>query len=259
MVRIVVLGGTGQIGAKTVARLRSLGHDVRAASRRTGVDALTGAGLDDALDGAEIVIDTSKPSAGDDAAVQEFFRTATTNLLRAERAHDVGHHVALSIVGSHRPHDIPFYQGKAAAEQIVRESGVPFSILHATQFFEFAPAIAAACEVEGVVLTPDALVQPAAGSDVAQALIEVALAAPTGADTEVAGLERMPLAGFIAKVLRAGGDRRAVRASTEGRYFGGTLERDTLLPGEDAQILPTTLYSWLRAATPSASAATLEA
>ena len=244
--RIVVIGGTGQIGSKAVGRLRAAGRDVRAAARSTGVDLVSGAGLEAALTGAAVVIDVSKPSARDERATREFFHTATANLVGVERALGIRHHVALSIVGSGRAHDIPFYRGKAAAEQMVRESGIPFSIVHATQFFEFASAIAANADVDGTVLLPDALVQPAAGDDVADAVVEAALGAPTGSDAEVAGPERMPLADFVARVLRAGGDHRPVHASAEGRYFGGTLERGTLLPGAGARILPTRLDEWLR-------------
>lgn len=245
--RIVVIGGRGQIGAKTVARLRRVGRNVRVASRRTGVDLLTGAGLETALDGAAVVIDVSKPSTNDQAELDAFFHTGSANLLRAERAAGIRHHVFLSIVGSDHPHDIPFYRGKAAAEQMVRDSGVPFSIVHATQFFEFAPAIAASAESGGTVTLPDALVQPAAGGDVADALVDVALAAPTGTDADIAGPERMGLAGFVARALRAVGDDREVVASADGRYFGGTLDRETLLPSGAARILPTTLDAWLAA------------
>ncbi|UNK71533.1 LysR family transcriptional regulator [Microbacterium sp. H1-D42] len=244
MSRIVVIGGTGQIGTKVVSRLRHLGREVRVAARSTAVDTVTGAGLESVLDGAEIVIDVSKPPTHDQRAMHDFFQTGTENVLRAERAFSIRHHVVLSIVGSARA-EVPFYRGKAAAEQIVRDSGVPFSIVHATQFFEFAPGIAAASAIDGVVTLPDALVQPAAGADVADAIIEIALAVPLRSDVEIAGPERMPLTDFITRSLRARGDDRTVHAAADGRYFGGPLEPDTLLPRDGARILPTTLDEWL--------------
>lgn len=148
------------------------------------MDLLTGAGVEATLEGAAIVVDVSKPSTLGQDEMDTFFHAATANLLRAERSLGIRHHVCLSIVGSDRPHGIPFYRGKAAAEQIVRDSGTPFSIVHATQFFEFASAIAASADREGTVTLPDALVQPAAGRDVADAIVDVALAAPTWSDAE---------------------------------------------------------------------------
>ncbi|UJP10209.1 SDR family oxidoreductase [Microbacterium sp. KUDC0406] len=245
MAEVVVIGGTGQIGAKVVARLQGLGHGVRAASPRTGVDTLSGDGLREALDGARVVIDVSKPHSYDPRSVPEFFRTATTNVLRAEERAGVEHHVALGIVGSERPHDIPFYRAKDAGEQLVRDSGVPYTLVHATQFFEFALGIAASAETEGVITLPDAFVQPAAGADVADAVTGVALGEPLRAVTEIAGPVRMPLAGFVSRVLRARGDARTVRSAASGRYFGGHLDQGTLLPGENARLLPTHLEAWL--------------
>ncbi len=245
MAEFVVIGGTGQIGAKTVARLRARGLEAVAASPRTGVDTLSGQGLDAVLAGASVVIDVSKPRAH--ASAQEFFTTATTRLTQAEREHGIRHHIGLSIVGSDRPHDIPFYRAKAAGEQIVRRSAVPWTLVHATQFFEFAPAIAATSEVDGAVLLPDALVQPAAGADVADVLVELALGAALGEDIEIAGPERMPLADFVARALHAQADPRVVRSDPAGLYFGGHLAADTLLPRTDARILPTTYSDWMLA------------
>lgn len=249
MAKFIVVGGTGQIGVKTVDRLRSRGHEAQAASPRTGVDLITGAGLDAALTGASVVIDVSKPHAGDPASVREFFTTGLANLLQAEREHGIRHHLGLSIVGSHLAHDVPFYSAKTRGERLVRESGVPWSIVHATQFFEFAPAIAAMAEVDGEAVLPEAHVQPCAGADVADVLVELALGEPRNADIEIAGPERMPLAGFVAQVLRARGDSRVVRSRPEGRYFGGHLDPDTLLPGPGARILPLRLQAWLAAST----------
>jgi uncharacterized protein YbjT (DUF2867 family) len=245
MAEFIVIGGTGQIGMKTVRRLRDRGLDVLSASPSTGVDTLTGVGLDAALTGAGVVIDVSKPR--DHASAQEFFTTATTRLMDAEREHGIRHHIGLSIVGSDQPHDIGFYQAKTAGERIVRDSGVPWTLVHATQFFEFAPAIAATSEVDGEVLVPDALVQPAAGADVADVLVELALRAPLGEDIEIAGPERMPLADFVARALRARVDGRPVRSGPEGLYFGGHLAADTLLPRAGARILPTTFDEWMLA------------
>jgi len=245
MAEFVVIGGTGQIGAKTVTRLRARGLEALAASPRTGVDTLAGTGLDDALAGARVVIDVSKPRTP--VTAEEFFTTATTRLMRAELDHGIRHHIGLSIVGSERPHDIPFYRAKTSGEQIVRDSGVAWTLVHATQFFEFAPAIAATSEVDGEVLLPDALVQPAAGADVADVLVELALGAALGEDIEIAGPERMPLADFVARALRARSDVRSVRSGPSGLYFGGHLDADTLLPGSGARILPTTFSDWMLA------------
>jgi uncharacterized protein YbjT (DUF2867 family) len=246
MAEFVIVGGTGQIGAKTVTRLRERGRDAVAASPSTGVDLLTGAGLDTALDGASVVIDVAKPRATDPDAVREYFSTGMATLLRAEREHGIRHHLALSIVGSER-HDVPFYVGKAAGERAVRSSGLPFTILHATQFFEFAVAIAAQADARGVVTLPDALVQPCAGADVADVLVELALGSALNADLDVAGPDRMPLAEFVSRALLANGDRRIVHAGPTGQYFGGGLEREALVPGPDARILPTSFGEWLLA------------
>ncbi|MFC5432869.1 SDR family oxidoreductase [Microbacterium suwonense] len=245
MVEVIVVGGTGQIGAKTVARLRERGHSAAAASPSTGVDLVTGRGLDAVLAGASVVIDVSKPHAGDPASVQEFFTTGTANLMRAERAHGIRHHLGLTIVGSGRPHDIPFYRAKTLGERTVRDSGVPWSLVHATQFFEFAPAIAAMADADGAITLPDVDVQPAAGADVADVMVELALAAPLQADIEIAGPERMPLAGFVSRALRARHDDRDVRSGPEGRYFGGRPAAETLLPDAGARILPTRFQDWL--------------
>lgn len=246
MAEFVVVGGTGQIGAKTVTRLRERGREAVAASPSTGVDLLTSAGLDAALDGTSVVIDVSKPRATNPDAVREYFTTGMANLLRAEREHGIRHHLALSIVGSDR-HDVPFYTGKVAGERAVRASGVPFTIVHATQFFEFAPTIAAQAEVDGVVTLPDALVQPCAGADVADLLVELALGSAVNTDLDIAGPDRMPLAEFVSRALRADGDQRVVHAGPTGVYFGGGLEREALIPGPHARILPTSFGEWLLA------------
>ena len=247
MADFVVVGGTGQIGAKTVAGLRARGLDALAASPRTGVDVFSGAGLEAALSGASVVIDVVKPRTYDAESVREFFTTATSRLMHAEREHGIRHHIGLSIVGSGRAHDVPFYRAKAAGEQIVRDAGVPWTLVHATQFFEFAPAIAASAEAGEGVLLPDALVQPAAGTDVAEVLVELALGPALGEDIEIAGPERMPLVDFVRRGLRATADGRPVRSGPAGRYFGGQLEADTLLPRASARILPTTFGDWMLA------------
>lgn len=245
MAEFIVVGGTGQIGVKTVARLRSRGREAVAASPSSGVDLVSGEGLDAVLAGASVVIDVSKPRAGDPASVREFFTTGIANLLQAEREHGIRHHLCLSIVGSDRPHDVPFYAAKVQGEALVREAGIPWTIVHATQFFEFAPAIAAMAEQGDEVVLPDALVQPVSGADVAEVLVELALGTPLESDIEIAGPERMRLTDFVSRVLRARGDSRVLRSGPEGRYFGGGLEHDTLLPGTDARILPTRFQEWL--------------
>lgn len=250
MSRIVVLGGTGNIGSKVLARLEALGHRAVPASPSTGVDLLTGDGLAEALSGAEVVIDTSKPHDTDAANVEHFFSTAARTVAAAERAAGVRHHVLLSIVGCDRAVHVPFYRAKAGLERAVRASEVPTSILHATQFFEFATSIAAVSEHDGVVRLPRAKERPVAGDDVADAVVGLALREPPEAgegtrEMELAGPEEYWMRDFVARVLTARGDARTVVEEDGAPYFGGPIERDTLLPSAQAEIARTTLCEWL--------------
>lgn len=241
--RIVVAGGTGRIGARLVEHLA--GHDVVVAAPSTGIDASTGQGLDAALRGADAVVDVTRPHTYDPEGVRAFFTAVTTNLLRAERDAGVRHHVALTIVGTDDHTDAPFYRAKAEQEQLVRASGVPYSLAHATQFFEFATGIADASVVDGVVRVADARVQPIAAHDVASELTRVVLGDVAVGDVEVAGPDAMPLESFVRRALRAQGDEREVVADPEALYFGGRVGADALLPGPDARIGATHFADWL--------------
>lgn len=246
--RITVIGGTGLIGRKVAARLREAGHEVRAASPSTGVDLVTGAGLDDALAGSSVVIDVSKPRTYDPDAVWRHFDLAARTLAGAETRARVIHHVALSAVGTERvPQPIPFYRAKAHGEAILRSSGVPFSIVRATQFFEFGAQIGAQAGRDATDATrvADTQVQPIAGDDVAAVLAGLVGEAPSGAATEIAGPDVMPLADFVGHCLAATGDGRPVIADPRTSYFGARIDRRELLPGSGARIAPTRLSDWL--------------
>lgn len=246
--RITVIGGTGLIGRKVAARLREAGHEVRAASPSTGVDLLTGAGLDDALARSSVVIDVSKPRTYNPDAVWRHFDLAARTLAGAETRARVIHHVALSAVGTERvPQPIPFYRAKAHGEAILRSSGVPFSIVRATQFFEFGAQIGAQAGRDGTDATrvADTQVQPIAGDDVAAVLAGLVDEAPSGAATEIAGPDVMPLADFVGHCLAATGDGRRVSADPRTPYFGARIDRRELLPGSGAWIAPTRLSDWL--------------
>ncbi|GAA5210932.1 SDR family oxidoreductase [Microbacterium kyungheense] len=242
--RVVVIGGTGQIGGKVTALLRAAGHEAVPASPSTGVDAATGRGLAAALHGADTVIDVSKPHGYDPAAVEEFFRAAATNLVAAERAAGVRHHLALAAVGTEAAR-IPFYRAKATGTELIRSGGVPYTLVHATQFFEFVFAIADSATVDGEVRLPAALVQPVAGADVARRLVELASALPLDGAIDVAGPDVLPLADFVRRALAATGDPRTAHIDADALYFGGRIDRTTLLPAADAQLLPTRFDDWL--------------
>ncbi|WP_322409837.1 SDR family oxidoreductase [Microbacterium invictum] len=248
MARITVIGGTGLIGRKVVARLRTAGHDVRAASPSTGVDLVTGAGLDAALAGSSVVIDVSKPRTYDPDAVWRHFDLATRTLVAAEARAGVIHHVALSAVGTERvPQPIPFYRAKAHGEAILREESAPFSVVRATQFFEFGAQIGAQARAGGTdaARVADADVQPIAGDDVAAVLAGLVDQSPTRDAAEIAGPEVMTLADFVSRCLAATGDARPVLADPEAQYFGALIDRSELLPAEGAWLAPTRLADWL--------------
>lgn len=248
MPRIVVVGGTGTIGAQVVRMLRDRGDDVGAASRGTGVDLVTGVGLSDALEGAEIIIDVSKTTSSDPESIEEFFARASQNLMSAERAANVVHHIMLSIVGIDRASDVPFYAAKASLEKAVRASGVPFTILRSTQFFEFAPAIAATMTdpASGTVRLPPLVVRPVAGADVAAEIVRLTDAAPLDGVVELAGPEEFELDEFVGAAARRDGARTTVVRDPQGRYFGGRIARRALLPEGRVRVAPTLLSDWRR-------------
>jgi uncharacterized protein YbjT (DUF2867 family) len=243
--KIVVIGGTGLIGSKLVEKLRAHSHQVVPASPDTGVNTITGEGLADAVAGAEVVVDVSNAPSWEDAAVLEFFETSTRNTLDAEAAAGVGHHVALSIVGTERIAGSGYINAKIAQEKLIEGSSIPFTIVHATQFFEFAARIADGATEGGTVRVPPVLIQPMASDDVAAALFDVALAAPVNSIIEIGGPEALPFADFVGRGLRAAGDQRVVLTDPEARYFGARLDERSLVPSAGARLAATRFDDWL--------------
>ena len=244
--KIVVIGGTGLIGSKTVAILRKGGHEVVAASLKGGVNTVTGEGLKEAIAGAQVVIDLSNAPSLDGNAVLEFFETSGRNLLAAEAAAGVQHHVALSIVGTDRVPDQGYYRAKVAQEKLIEASSIPYTIIRSTQFLEFLAGIADANTDGGVVRLPLGLLQPIAADDVAAVVTEVALANPRNGIIEIAGPERAPFNEIVARYLTAVGDPREVVKDPEARYFGGRLEERSLVPLGEARLGHLNLEEWLR-------------
>lgn len=244
--KIVVIGGTGLIGAKTVAILRQGGHEVVAASRKGGVNTVTGEGLKEAMVGAQTVIDVSNAPSLDAKAVLEFFETSGRNLLAAEAAAGVRHHVVLSIVGADRVPGQGYYRAKIAQEKLIETSGIPYTIIRATQFFEFLGSIADANTNRMVVRLPLGLLQPVAADDVAAIVTELALADPRNGIIEVAGPDRAPFDEIVARYLKAVGDQREAVKDSEARYFGGRLEEKSLVPWGEARLGLVSLEKWLR-------------
>jgi uncharacterized protein YbjT (DUF2867 family) len=243
--RIVVIGGTGLVGSKLVEKLREHGHDAVPASPDSGVNTLTGEGLADALEGAQVVVDVSNSPSFEAEAVLAFFETSTRNLLEAEGAAGVGHHVALSVVGTDRLSESGYFRGKIAQETLIEGSPIPYSIVHATQFFEFVKSIAdAATDGDTVRLAP-VLIQPMAADDVAVAVGRTAVGPPVNGIVEVAGPEQFRLDEFIRRGLEAHDDTRDVIADPDARYFGSRLDEHTLVPDEDARLAETHFEGWL--------------
>jgi uncharacterized protein YbjT (DUF2867 family) len=245
MRKIVVIGGTGLIGSKTVAILRKGGHEAVAASPNTGVNTITGEGLKEAMAGAEVVIDLANSPSFEDKAVLEFFKTAGRNLLAAETAAGVQHHVALSIVGTDRT-DNGYFRAKLAQEALIKTSGIPYTIVRATQFLEFLRAIADSSADGNQVRLPPCLFQPIAAEDVAAVVAEVALAAPRNGIVEIAGPERAPFNEFVARYLKAVGDPREVVRDPKAGYWGGRVEERSLVPLGEARLGRIGLAEWLR-------------
>ncbi len=244
--KIVVIGGTGLIGSKLVENLRKDGHEPLAASPDTGVNALTGEGLAEALEGAKVVVDVANAPAWEDAAVLDFFQTSSRNLLAAETAAGVGHHVTLSVVGADRlAAESGYMRAKVAQEELVKAGPVPYTIVRATQFFEFIGRIADSSSDGDTVRLSPALVQPEAADDVASTLADVAVGAPLNDTVELAGPEAFRLDELARRVLKAKDDRRQVTADVHARYFGAELDDRSLTPGDDARIASTRFEDWL--------------
>src|SRR5437870_10377904 len=244
--KIVVIGGTGLIGSKTVALLRQGGREVVAASPNTGVNSITGQGLKEAMAGTQVVIDLANSPSFEDKAVLEFFETSGRNLLAAEAAAGVRHHVALSIVGTDRTPDNGYFRAKVAQEKLIEKSGIPYTIIRSTQFLEFLGAIAASSAAGGMVRLSPGLFQPIAADDVAAIVADVALAAPRSGIVEIAGPERAPFNEIVARYLKAVGDPRQVVSDPEARYFGGRVEERSLVPLGEARLGRIGLDEWLR-------------
>jgi uncharacterized protein YbjT (DUF2867 family) len=243
--KIVVIGGTGLIGSKLVTLLRDRGHAVIAASPNTGVDTITGNGLRAALSGAQVVVDVANSPSFEDQAVLDFFETAGRNLLAAELEASVGHHVALSVVGTDRLQGSGYFRGKMAQERLIKSGGVPYTIVHSTQFFEFMNGIVqSAAQGQAVHLSP-ALMQPISSADVAAVLADVSLAAPVNGTIEVAGPEPFGLAEIVQRYMAAMRDPREVVADPNAPYFGMALEPRSLMPGAGARIGAIRFDDWL--------------
>jgi uncharacterized protein YbjT (DUF2867 family) len=249
--KVVIIGGSGLIGSKLVTKLDERGHQTVAASPDTGVDTLTGEGLADALAGASVVVDVSNAPSFEDAAVLEFFDTSTRNLLAAEAAAGVGHHVALSVVGTERLSESGYFRAKIVQEKLIKESSIPYSIVHATQFFEFMNSIAADAPDGSTVRLPPALIQPIAADDVASALGGISLGPPLNGIGEIAGPDQFRLDELIRERLSATGDPRQVVTDPHAAYFGITPGERTLLPGDDVHIAHTRFEDWLNQPTPT--------
>lgn len=244
--KFVIIGGTGLIGSKLVAQLRAHGHAVVPASPDTGVNTLTGRGLTDALDGAAVVVDVSNSPSFEEQAVMAFFTTSTTNLLRAAAAAGVRHYVALSVVGTEQILDSPYLRAKNAQEMLIKTSGIPYSIVHATQFFEFVTRIADEATEGTTVRLPPVLIQPMAADDVASALCTVAEGTPANGTIEIAGPQQFRFDELIRLGLAARKDPRHVVVDPHARYFGAELSERALMPGGAARLGGIRFQEWLQ-------------
>jgi uncharacterized protein YbjT (DUF2867 family) len=243
--KIVVIGGTGLIGSKVVACLREKNEQAVAAAPNTGVNTLTSEGLPEVFKGASVVVDVSNSPSFEDEAVMEFFTTSTANLATAERDAGVGHHVALSIVGADRVPDSGYLRAKVAQEALIAESGVPYSIVRATQFFEFGPRIADNATDGATVRVPPVLIQPMAADDVAAAVCEISQRPPANGVIEIGGPKELRFEAFIQRGLEARGDRRTVVADPDARYFGAHLQERSLVTGAGAHLGTIRFDDWL--------------
>jgi uncharacterized protein YbjT (DUF2867 family) len=262
--KIVVIGGSGLIGSKVVQKLGAHGHQAVAASPNSGVNTLTGEGLAEVLKGAQVVVDVSNSPSFEDKAAMDFFTTSTCNLLKCERPAGVRHHIALSVVGADRLLETGYIRAKLVQEKLIKESSIPYSIVHATQFFEFGARIADDATEGNTVRIPPVLFQPIAADDVASALARVAVGSPLNRTIEIGGPEQFRFDDFIHKVLSARHDPREVIADPHARYYGAELSERTLIPDDGAQLGETRLVDWFKspasqppkAKLPSAAAAT---
>jgi uncharacterized protein YbjT (DUF2867 family) len=247
--KIVVIGGSGLIGSKVVSNLREHGHEAVAASPGSGVNTLTGDGLAEALEGAAVVVDVSNSPSFEDAAVLEFFETSTRNLLAAEAAAGVRHHVALSVLGTERLSESGYFRAKIAQEKLIKGSSIPYSIVHATQFFEFIKSIAQAATDGNTVRLAPVLIQPIAADDVATAVGKVSVGSPVNGIVEVAGPQQFRLDELMRRGLSARHDPREVITDPHARYFGAHLSERTLVPSDDALLAETRVEDWLNLST----------
>jgi uncharacterized protein YbjT (DUF2867 family) len=242
---IVVIGGTGLIGSKLVEKLRKAGHEAIPASPDTGVNTITGEGLAEALQGADVVVDVANAPDWDDAAVMEFFQTSSRNVLAAETAAGVKHHVALSIVGADRLPESGYFRAKIAQEETVKGGSVPYTILRATQFFEFIGRIADSSTDGDTVRLAPVFIQPESADDVAATLAEIAVSEPANGIVELAGPDQFRLDELAERVLRAKNDPRHVRADMSATYFGAELDHYSLIAENNVRIAPTHFDAWL--------------
>jgi uncharacterized protein YbjT (DUF2867 family) len=243
--KIVVIGGTGLIGSRLVNKLREHGHEAVAAAPNTGVNALTGEGLAEVLKGASVVVDVSNAPSWEDAAVLNFFETSTRNLLTYETAAGVGHHVALSVVGTDRLSESGYFRAKIAQEKLIKESPIPYTIVHATQFFEFLKGLADISTVDGKVHLPHVLFQPMAADDVASAVGRVAIGQPVNGIVEIGGPEQFRVDELVRRRLASLKDPREVIADSSALYSGAKLSEKTLVPGNNARLGETRFETWL--------------
>ncbi|MBT1710007.1 SDR family oxidoreductase [Fulvivirgaceae bacterium PWU5] len=242
--KIVIIGGTGLIGSKLANNLRTLGHDVNAASPASGVNTITGEGLAEALKGADVVVDVANSPSFEDKAVLEFFETSGRNLLAAEAAEGIKHHIALSVVGTDRLQESGYFRAKQAQENLIKKSAIPYTIVHSTQFFEFLGSIVASAAKDAEIHLSPAEIQPITSDDVATAMAQVTLGKPTNSTLEIAGPELFSLSELAQRYLQKTGDARTVKADEQARYFGAILQTKTLIPRNDARLGKITFETW---------------
>jgi len=242
--KIVIIGGTGLIGSKTAERLRKQGHEVIAAAPNTGVNTITGEGLDAALAGAEIVIDLANSPSFEDKAAMDFFEISGRNLLAADKTAGVKHHIALSVVGTEQLQDAGYFRAKLAQERLIKASGIPYTIVHSTQFMEFLAGIVKSGTIGDAVHLSPAYVQPIASDDVADAMADVALAPPINGTIEISGPERVRMSELVARYLKASGDPRKVVTDPDALYFGARLNDNSLVSNNNPHLGHITFEQW---------------